>query len=124
MVSVNGKRNVVSIKELIEHLSKYPLVLSQTKRLGNANRRGSPLGKGGWGMDVFFQGGEDVKTVSKRKLKKEFQALQQLNDSFSGFINEINEKYSLDQEEKKMVESMQLYFKSTKSLFLNMEQQC
>jgi len=65
-----------------------------------------------------------VKSVSKRKLKKEFQALQQLNDSFSGFMNEINEKYSLDQEEKKMVESMQLYFKSTKSLFLNMEQQC
>ncbi|HDR4393683.1 TPA: hypothetical protein QCP61_005859 [Bacillus cereus] len=65
-----------------------------------------------------------MKSVSKRKLKKEFQALQQLNDSFSGFMNEINEKYPLDQEEKKMVESMQLYFKSTKSLFLNMEQQC
>jgi ribosomal 50S subunit-associated protein YjgA (DUF615 family) len=65
-----------------------------------------------------------VKSVAKRKLKKEFQALQQLNDSFSDFINEINEKYPLDQEEKKKIESMQLYFKSTKSLFLNMEQQC
>ena len=65
-----------------------------------------------------------MKSVSKRKLKKEFQALQQLNDSFSGFMNEISEKYPLDQEEKKRVESMQLYFKSTKALFLNMEQQC
>ncbi|HDR7489324.1 hypothetical protein ACTFOJ_27095 [Bacillus cereus group sp. MYBK77-1] len=65
-----------------------------------------------------------MKTVSKRKLKKEFQALQQLNDSFSHFMNEIVEKYPLDQEEKKRVESMQLYFKSTKTLFLNMEQQC
>ncbi len=65
-----------------------------------------------------------MKTVSKRKLKKEFQALQQLNDSFSYFMNEIVEKYPLDQEEKKRVESMQLYFKSTKTLFLNMEQQC
>ncbi|MDA1505170.1 hypothetical protein PDJ82_26760 [Bacillus cereus group sp. TH43LC] len=65
-----------------------------------------------------------MKTVSKRKLKKEFQALQQLNDSFSLFMNEIVEKYPLDQEEKKRVESMQLYFKSTKTLFLNMEQQC
>ncbi|MCU5691571.1 hypothetical protein OCB18_28605 [Bacillus cereus] len=65
-----------------------------------------------------------MKSVSKRKLKKEFQALQQLNDSFSGFMNEIAEKYPLDQEEKKRVDSMQLYFKSTKALFLNMEQQC
>ncbi|KKC52164.1 hypothetical protein OA45_05545 [Bacillus sp. UMTAT18] len=65
-----------------------------------------------------------MKTISKRKFKKELQAFQQLNDSFSGFMNEINEKYPLDQEEKKRVESMQLYFKSTKTLFLNMEQQC
>ncbi|MES5860702.1 hypothetical protein QCI47_30005 [Bacillus cereus group sp. RP29] len=65
-----------------------------------------------------------MKSVSKRKLKKEFQALQQLNDSFSGFMNEIAEKYPLDQEEKTRVESMQLYFTSTKSLFKNMEQQC
>ncbi|MGH1294348.1 hypothetical protein [Bacillus cereus] len=65
-----------------------------------------------------------MKSVSKRKLKKEFQALQQLNDSFSIFMNEIVEKYPLDQEEKQRVDSMQLYFKSTKSLFLNMEQQC
>ncbi|HDX9702053.1 hypothetical protein P4195_27020 [Bacillus thuringiensis] len=65
-----------------------------------------------------------MKTVSKRRLKKEFQALQQLNDSFSIFMNEIVEKYPLDQEEKQRVDSMQLYFKSTKSLFLNMEQQC
>ncbi|MCS5149215.1 hypothetical protein L2U10_13595 [Staphylococcus aureus] len=65
-----------------------------------------------------------MKSVSKWKLKKEFQALQQLNDSFSIFMNEIVEKYPLDQEEKQRVDSMQLYFKSTKSLFLNMEQQC
>ncbi|WP_242291018.1 hypothetical protein [Bacillus cereus group sp. BfR-BA-01455] len=65
-----------------------------------------------------------MKSVSKRKLKKEFQALQQLNDSFSSFMNEVVEKYPLDQEEKKRVESMQLYFKSTKALFQNMEQQC
>ena len=65
-----------------------------------------------------------MKSVSKWKLKKEFQALQQLNDSFSIFMNEIVEKYPLDQEEKRRVDSMQLYFKSTKSLFLNMEQQC
>ncbi|MEI5966339.1 hypothetical protein WBS45_28925 [Bacillus albus] len=65
-----------------------------------------------------------MKTVSKRKLKKEFQALQQLNDTFSSFMNEVSEKYPLDHEEMKKVESMQLYFKSTKTLFLNMEQQC
>ncbi|MEB9152845.1 hypothetical protein P4H52_22895 [Bacillus cereus] len=65
-----------------------------------------------------------MKTVSKRRLKKEFQALQQLNDTFSNFMNEVSEKYPLDDEEKKKVESMQLYFKSTKSLFQNMEQQC
>ncbi|EEL78873.1 hypothetical protein bcere0028_55330 [Bacillus cereus AH1271] len=65
-----------------------------------------------------------MKSVSKRKLKKEFQALQQLNDTFSSFMNEVSEKYHLDHEEMKKVESMQLYFKSTKSLFLNMEQQC
>ncbi|MED2934121.1 hypothetical protein P4308_18890 [Bacillus wiedmannii] len=65
-----------------------------------------------------------MKTVSKRKLKKEFQALQQLNDIFSSFMNEVSEKYLLDHEEMKKVESMQLYFKSTKSLFQNMEQQC
>lgn len=65
-----------------------------------------------------------MKTVSKRKLKKEFQALQQLNDSFSSFMNDIAKKYPLDQEEKQRVDSMQLYFKSTKTLFLNMEQRC
>ncbi len=124
MVSVNGKRTVRSIKELTEHLSKDPLACPQTFTVwGWLPPREAPWRRG-LGMDVFFQGGEDMKTVSKRKLKKEFQVLQQLNDSFSGFMNEINEKYPLDQEEKKMVESMQLYFKSTKTLFLNMEQQC
>lgn len=124
MVSVNGKRNVVSIKELIEHLSQDPLAVLKTQYvLGWLPPREAPW-KRGLGIDVFFQGGENMKTVSKRRLKKEFQALQQLNDSFSDFINEINEKYSLDQEEKKKIESMQLYFKSTKALFLNMEQQC
>jgi len=124
MVSVNGKRNVVSIKELIEHLSKDPLACPQTFTVwGWLPPREAPWIRG-LGMDVFFRGGENMKTVSKRKLKKEFQALQQLNDSFSYFMNEIVEKYPLDQEEKKRVESMQLYFKSTKTLFLNMEQQC
>lgn len=124
MVSVNGKRNVVSIKELIEHLSQYPLAVLKTQYvLGWLPPREAPWIRG-LGMDVFFQGGENMKSVSKRRLKKEFQALQQLNDSFSDFMNEINEKYPLDQEEKKKIESMQLYFKSTKALFLNMEQQC
>jgi hypothetical protein len=124
MVSVNGKRTVRSIKELTEHLSQDPLAVLKTQYvLGGLPPREAPWIRG-LGIDVFFRGGENMKSVSKRRLKKEFQALQQLNDSFSDFINEINEKYPLDQEEKKKIESMQLYFKSTKSLFLNMEQQC
>ncbi|MGD6893345.1 hypothetical protein [Bacillus mobilis] len=62
--------------------------------------------------------------ISQRELKKYFSSLQILNDSFSDFTTELGEKYPLTDEEKKKFESMREYFKSTKSLFVNMESKC
>jgi hypothetical protein len=54
MVSVNGKRNVVSIKELIEHLSQDPLAVLKTQYvLGWLPPREAPW-KRGLGIDVFI----------------------------------------------------------------------
>lgn len=62
--------------------------------------------------------------VSKRNLKKEFRALQNMNDSFSSFLDVINEKYELDESEKLSIENMKNYFEHTKSLFVSMERSC
>lgn len=65
-----------------------------------------------------------MKTIKKRDLKKYFQSLQVLNDSFADFTTELEKKYPLAEEELKKLESMREYFKSTKSLFVNMESKC
>lgn len=62
--------------------------------------------------------------VSKRRLKKEFRALQEMNDGYSGFIGKLSEEYDLNEDEKKMIANMQDYFSHTKKLFVNMENQC
>lgn len=46
IVPVNGKRNVVSIKELIGHLYKDPLAFLQTLRLGANTMKGTPWRRG------------------------------------------------------------------------------
>lgn len=65
-----------------------------------------------------------LKTIKKRDLKKYFQSLQVLNDSFADFTTELEKKYPLTEEELKKLESMREYFKSTKGLFINMKSKC
>lgn len=61
---------------------------------------------------------------SSRDLKKEFKALQNMNVSFSDFVNVLSEKYPLDESEKLSIENMKKYFNHTKALFEIMERSC
>lgn len=62
--------------------------------------------------------------ISKKRLRKEFQGLRNLNKQFTNFIDVLQEKYDMDDNEKKAIESMKQYFERTDKLFANMEEKC